>query len=125
MSWRRLSAFALLVPLAATGCTSMLVESVVDETLSAYAEADCAAKNLLFGEAICDRRPAAAPPPVYCYNTLGDVECYDVPDPGGRRAAGPTVEELERREAWARAGETGVAAGAGKRPIWERLFSED
>lgn len=125
MPWRRLPAFALLFAGVLTGCTSVVVENVVDETLSAYAEADCAAKNLLFGEAICDKPDVGAPPPVYCYNTLGDVECYDVPDPGGRRSAGPTVEERERREMWVNAGETGVAAGAEKPPIWERLFDRD
>ena len=114
----RLSALALLIAVGTTSCTSVVVENVVDETLSAYAEADCAAK-------VCQRRDVGAPPPVYCYNTLGDVECYDVPDPGGRRSTGPTVEEQERREMWVNAGETGVAAGAEKRPIWERLFDRD
>lgn len=125
MPWRRLPAFALLVSLASTSCTSVVVENVVDETLSAYAEADCAAKNLLFGEAVCQRPDVGVPPPVYCYNTLGDIECYDVPDPGGRRSTGPTVEEQENREMWVNAGETGVVAGGEKPPIWERLFSQD
>lgn len=125
MPWRGLPAVALLLAVGATGCTSVVVENVVDETLSAYAEADCAAKNLLFGAPVCDKRAVAAAPPVYCYNTLGDIECYDVPDPGGRRSTGPTVEEQENREMWVHAGETGVAAGTEKRPIWERLFSQD
>ena len=90
--YRLLLALALFLP---AGCTGA-IESV-DETLSNWADADCRSGRLLRLVPICqdygseDKRPPAAvapAEPLYCYRTIGAVDCYSAPEPVPHRQTG-------------------------------------
>jgi hypothetical protein len=84
-------AAALLLTLSASalgGCVmvpTILVTSaieLVDKTASIRLGMDCAATHIFIGDPYC--RSNTVPnniPPVYCYRTLGGVDCYAEEDP--------------------------------------------
>ena len=62
--------------LATTGCTTAAV-AVLDEKVSQMMEQDCTTVNIMLGESYCkDKRNEIKQEPVYCYRTLGGVDCY-------------------------------------------------
>jgi hypothetical protein len=57
---------------------------LVDKTASLRLDMDCAATHIFIGDPYC--RSNTVPngiPPVYCYRTLGGVDCYGESDPYG------------------------------------------
>ncbi len=78
------------------GCTNQMValeagtlmttdKTVADHVISWASGKDCSTVRWELGRTYCkedEPRPVAN---VYCYRTLGDVTCYDRPDPYGNR----------------------------------------
>ncbi|MBL4907747.1 MAG: hypothetical protein JKX94_09880 [Sneathiella sp.] len=74
----RLFVFGLLtsVLLSTTGCTSAAI-AVIDEKISQMTEMDCTSVNVMLGESYCqDKLRNLKQEEVYCYKTLGGVDCY-------------------------------------------------
>ncbi len=85
---QRCGLIAALLLLTA-GCT-VVAESVagsaalaiVDKAVSDYAGKECRLAALITTGSICKAVAAASQPdPVYCFRTLGAVDCYREPDP--------------------------------------------
>ena len=85
---QRFGLIAALLLLSA-GCT-VVAESVagsaalaiVDKAVSDYAGKECRLAALITTGSICKAVAAASQPdPVYCFRTLGAVDCYREPDP--------------------------------------------
>jgi len=78
--------------LTLTGCGAAVV-AALDNAMSGATKSDCAISRVLRAEPLCK---AEGPPPpeenVYCYRTLGIINCYRNEDPygteGSRRPAG-------------------------------------
>jgi len=73
--------FLLSITLFTTGCTTAAV-AVIDEKISQMTDKDCTSVNIMLGESYCrDKARQIKQEPVYCYKTLGGVDCYAVKDP--------------------------------------------
>ena len=90
---RLISALALLV-FTLTSCAAVLPVAVVegvslvttgkaveDHLFSAYSGKDCSAVRVNKGDTYCREDEPNPTPAVHCYQTLGDITCYDRPDP--------------------------------------------
>lgn len=57
--------------------------SITGNVIYAMTGKDCMPFNVLTGKAMCPEEQVAAqePVPVYCYRTLGQVDCHSEPDP--------------------------------------------
>ena len=58
--------------------------SITGNILYAMTGKDCMPFNVLSGKPMCDDKEESAAPeeePVYCYRTLGHVDCHAEPDP--------------------------------------------
>ncbi len=56
--------------------------AIVDKAVSDYAGKECRLAALITTGSICKTVAAASQPdPVYCFRTLGAVDCYREPDP--------------------------------------------
>lgn len=65
-----------LVMLSTTGCTTAAV-AVIDEKISQMTEKECTSVNIMFGESYCkEKGEPIKQEPVYCYKTLGGIDCY-------------------------------------------------
>lgn len=64
-------------------------KSVADHAVSLYSGKDCSTVRIERGETYCAEDDVDPKILVYCYRTLGDVTCYDRPNPhkGGRQRA--------------------------------------
>lgn len=96
-----------------TGCTTDIVKSF-DKQISEYAGINCSATNLSIGEDYCQSpKQTFVQASVYCYKTMGGVDCYRKPNPyhtekservrqtlslGSRGAEVLTAEEFELRQ---------------------------
>jgi hypothetical protein len=91
---RILTSLVLLsVMFIATGCTSAAV-AVIDEKVSQMTEKDCTTVNIMLGENYCrDKKLAIKQDPIYCYRTLGGIDCYARKDPYKSKEA-PRVREV-------------------------------
>ena len=82
-------AAALLLTLSASalgGCLMVATSAIelVDETASLRLDMDCAVTHIFIAEPWCRSRTVPNNiPPVYCYRTLGGVDCYAEEDPYG------------------------------------------
>ncbi len=79
----RLFVFGLLavVLFGASGCTSAAV-AIIDEKISQMTEMDCTSVNVMFGESYCrEKLKKLKQEEVYCYKTLGGVDCYREKNP--------------------------------------------
>jgi hypothetical protein len=73
--------------LALSGCLVPTIAitsgiELVDQTASIRLDKDCSAMHIFTGEEYC--LPHTVPSgrtPVYCFKTLGGIDCYDNPDP--------------------------------------------
>ena len=69
------------VAVALTGCGAAAVR-LVEDAAEAVTARDCSISRAMLGEgALCE--PLEIPPepdPVYCFHTIGQVDCYAVPD---------------------------------------------
>ncbi|OUR75290.1 hypothetical protein A9Q83_17830 [Alphaproteobacteria bacterium 46_93_T64] len=75
------TSFLLLILLAATGCTTAAV-AVIDEKISQLTDKECTSVNIMFGEDYCrEKKRVIKQDPVYCYRTLGGVDCYSKKEP--------------------------------------------
>jgi len=64
-----------------TGCTTAAV-AVIDEKISQMTDKECTSVNIMLGESYCrDKVRQIKQEPVYCYKTLGGVDCYAEKDP--------------------------------------------
>jgi len=73
--------FSLLALFSVTGCTGAAV-AVIDEKISQMTEMQCTSVNVMFGEDYCkEKREAIKQEQVYCYRTLGGVDCYSQKNP--------------------------------------------
>jgi len=64
-----------------TGCTTAAV-AVIDEKISQMTDQDCTTVNIMLGENYCrDKDRAIKQEQVYCYRTLGGVDCYREENP--------------------------------------------
>jgi hypothetical protein len=96
-----------------TACTTDFVKSV-DKQISEYAGYNCSATNLSIGEDYCQYpKQSYVQAQVYCYKTMGGVDCYYEPNPyrseqservrqtlalGSHGAEVLTAEEFELRQ---------------------------
>ncbi|MEH6527303.1 MAG: hypothetical protein V7723_14620 [Sneathiella sp.] len=96
-----------------TACTTDIVKSF-DKQISEYAGISCSATNLSIGEDYCQSPTETfLQASVYCYKTMGGVDCYRKPNPyhtekservrqtlslGSRGAEVMTTEEFELRQ---------------------------
>jgi len=58
--------------------------SISGNVIHAFTGKDCVPMNIFAGKPMCPEETAAAAKeeaPVYCYRTLGQVDCYTEPDP--------------------------------------------
>ncbi len=82
---RKLTAFAPLgLALLLAGCGTAAV-AIVDEKVSKWTASDCSANRFFTGGPYCREAPVepGPQPALYCYRTLGTVDCYSQPDPWG------------------------------------------
>ncbi len=60
-------------------------KTLTDHALSLYTGKDCTFANIFSDEEICKDKdaeePVVAGPPLFCYETLGEISCYERPDP--------------------------------------------
>ncbi len=71
----------LSLVLSTTGCTSAAV-AVIDEKISQMTEKNCTTVNIMLGEDYCrDKIRHLKQEAVYCYKTLGGVDCYREKNP--------------------------------------------
>jgi hypothetical protein len=78
--------------LATTGCTTAAV-AVLDEKVSQMMDQDCTSVNIILGESYCkDKRLEIKQEQVYCYKSLGGINCYDRKDPYSNTS--PRVREV-------------------------------
>ncbi len=74
-------AFLFAALFAVSGCTTAAV-AVIDEKISQMTEMECTSVNVMFGEDYCkEKREAIKQEPVYCYKTLGGIDCYSQKNP--------------------------------------------
>lgn len=67
--------------LAISGCTTAAV-AVLDEKVSQMMDQDCTTFNIMLGDSYCrEKRKAIKQEEVYCYRTLGGVDCYNKKTP--------------------------------------------
>ena len=70
-----------LVLSATTGCTTAAV-AVIDAKVSQLMDQDCTTVNIMFGDNYCsDKQRELKQDPVYCYRSLGGVNCYSQKEP--------------------------------------------
>ena len=67
----------------ASGCETVMV-NLVDNALSSATDRECSVSGMFRGDVLC--QPAApvitvGEPPLFCYRTLGTVDCYAETDP--------------------------------------------
>lgn len=73
--------FLVTILLGMTGCTTAAV-AVIDEKISQMTEKDCTTVNIMLGEDYCrDRDRSLRQEQVYCYRSLGGVDCYREKNP--------------------------------------------
>ncbi|WP_169567322.1 hypothetical protein [Sneathiella limimaris] len=73
--------FLFSVLLSTTGCTSAAV-AVLDEKMSQMTDKECTSVNIMLGEDYCKpKRNEIKQEQVYCYRTLGGVDCYSEKSP--------------------------------------------
>lgn len=68
-------------PTAAIGTTVLSGKTPVDQLYSAVSGKDCSIRRNRQGLTYCVEDEPVLPVRVVCYRTLGDVSCYDHPDP--------------------------------------------
>ncbi|GLQ05456.1 hypothetical protein [Sneathiella chinensis] len=92
---RLLSSLLLFTILGVTsGCTTAAV-AVIDEKVSQVMEEDCSTVNVMLGESYCrPRLKELVQEQVYCYRTLGGVDCYARENPYQTNAS-PRVRPQE------------------------------
>ena len=73
----------LVVPIAAVEGLSLVTteKAVEDHLFSAYSGKDCSAVRVNKGDTYCKEDEPNPTPAVHCYRTLGDITCYNQPDP--------------------------------------------
>ncbi|MCG8493147.1 MAG: hypothetical protein MI743_16115 [Sneathiellales bacterium] len=73
--------FSLFMLTVLNGCTGAAV-AVIDEKISQMTEMECTSVNMMFGEAYCkDKSKKVVQEPLYCYKTLGGIDCYSRKNP--------------------------------------------
>ncbi len=88
----RRSSLLLALPLLLGGCTDLAV-GTFDAKLSQITDAKCSYAHVLVGDSYCQSRTVAtATPPLYCFRSLGRVDCYDRPDPYAINGSGRALE---------------------------------
>jgi hypothetical protein len=58
--------------------------SITGNVIHAFTGKDCVPMNVLSGKPMCpeeNETPAKEEQPIYCYRTLGQVDCHAEPDP--------------------------------------------
>jgi hypothetical protein len=102
MTIGNLRLLGLTVVLAAlAGCSGF--KEGLDKSLSGWMDADCRSDRFFSSQSVCqERKPVtdtvkmrAPKAPLYCYPTLGDIDCYSTPEP--RRIE--TQAEVEKASA--------------------------
>ncbi len=86
---QRLATIAVLVGFAVAGSGCLIANTIasqtvgsIDQVVSMKLEKDCSMAYLVEGTAYCrDRVVENGRPHVYCYRTLGGVDCYAERDP--------------------------------------------
>lgn len=76
--------FVVGLAVALTGCGAAAVR-LVEDAAEAVTDDDCSVSRALSGDgALCEAREIPPEPdPVYCFQTIGQVDCYAVPDAMG------------------------------------------
>jgi len=94
--FRRLAIGAVLA-LAQTGCLSVasIAVETLDENVSIARDENCKTGHLLFGKSYCQsrRRPQEVAP-LYCFQTLGGIDCHATPDPYAMTIPGRVMPPL-------------------------------
>ncbi|MFT6556237.1 MAG: hypothetical protein ACJAYR_000077 [Sneathiella sp.] len=79
--------FSVFTLFSVSGCTSAAI-AVVDEKISQMTEMDCTSVNMVFGDPYCkEKREEIKQEPVYCYKTLGGIDCYATKNPYNTEAS--------------------------------------
>ncbi len=76
--------FVLGLAVALTGCGAATVR-LVEDAAEAMTDEDCSVSPALCGDgALCEAREIPPEPdPVYCFQTIGQVDCYAMPESMG------------------------------------------
>ncbi len=81
-----------VLTISTTGCTTAAV-AVLDEKVSQMMDQDCTSLNIMLGESYCkEKRQEIKQEQVYCYKSLGSINCYDRKDPYANTS--PRVREV-------------------------------
>jgi len=78
-----LSACAFIPPIAAVEGVSAVGtgKPLSDHIISYYSGKNCSTVRSSTGRSYCEEEELNPSPRVWCYRTLGNVSCYDRPDP--------------------------------------------
>lgn len=73
----------LVVPLVTIEGASLITteKAIEDHIFSAYSGKDCSAVRVEKGETYCKEDEPNPTAGIHCYRTLGDITCYNQPDP--------------------------------------------
>ena len=96
---RWILACGLLAALAGlSGCTELTL-ATVDAKMSELAEADCHYTDLLLTGTYCkSRQIEGKQAKLYCFRTIGGVDCYDQTDPYAINQSGRALQPTPRRQ---------------------------
>ncbi len=97
---RGLRPLTTLLLIAAAGCAADTVEAI-DAEVSEIIEMDCRVTYLFRGQRYCRQPEEPETAPLYCFRTLGGVDCYAEEDPYGVNRSGrvrnrPLTDEAKK-----------------------------
>ena len=73
------AAVAIGVPIAA---------GAIDTKVSQSTDGECSVENILVWDSFCHKTEAKVPPQLYCFRSIGGVDCYPESDPYQVSASG-------------------------------------
>lgn len=93
MARRFIYFIGLVLLLGGSGCTTLAFETA-EKKLSQWTDAQCSYAHVLVGEPYCVK-PAAPKeqPPLYCFRSIGDVDCYAEADPYQINPSGRALQQ--------------------------------
>jgi hypothetical protein len=76
------AAVAIGVPIAA---------GTADTKVSQWTDGECSVENILVWDGFCHKAEVKPPPQLYCFRSIGDVDCYAEADPYQVSSSGRSV----------------------------------
>jgi hypothetical protein len=85
--------------------TTATKKTLIDHVASSVTGEDCSVIAFSETGTYCQEKIVVQRPPIYCFKTLGDVECHNAPDPYRNSdtalASPPPVRVTQRDRGWA------------------------